>query len=159
MEVKESIWAAGCPQNIREDMKVNPHEMLLMGINFIVKHFAPKFGYQVLQVSDKPNALPNVILKRDNKIYGMAVVAFAFPNYAILHDHIRIEFVNKMREQNVIPLYAPIGFISEDPDRAKAALMLKGDVFKIIYRGFLVLNNMNKQNLMPDVKEFKNIIE
>ena len=153
--MQESIWADGCPKNVDEKMKINIQELLMMGIDFLIKKYAIPNGFKIEQTNAKLNMLPNVIMKRDGVVYGVAVVPFVFPKYGMLTDGARISMVKTLREQNVIPLFEPVGFTSIDKERAKAEMALKGDVFNIMFRGFIELNDEEHQNLAGDIKLFK----
>ena len=153
--MQESIWADGCPQNVDEKMKINIQELMLMGIDFFVKKYAIPNGFKIEQTNGKLGLLPNVIIKKDNVVYGVAIVPFIFPKYGMLTDGARISMVKTLKEQNVIPLFAPIGFMSTDKERAKAEMALKGDTFNIMFRGFIELTDEEHQNLAGDLRLFK----
>lgn len=153
--MQESIWADGCPQNVDEKMKLTVQDLMLMGIDFFIKKYAIPNGFKIEQTNAKLSLLPNVIMKKDGLVYGIAIVPFVYPKYGMLTDGARISMVKTLKEQNVIPLFAPIGFISTDKDRAKAEMALKGDLFNIMFRGFIELNDSEHQNLAGDIRLFK----
>ena len=153
--MQESIWADGCPQNVDEKMKCNTQDLLLMAVDYFIKNYAIPNGFKIEGANGKIGLGPNVIMKRYGIVYGLAIGPFVFPMYGMLRDEVRISMVKNLRSQNVIPMFAPMGFISTDKDRAKAQLALKGDTFKIIFRGFIELNDEEHQNLTGDIKLFK----
>ncbi len=153
-EQLESIWADGVPQNVSEDMKLQFKDVLLLGIDHVVKHFAMPKGFKIEQVNAKPDVLPHIIMKKDEKVYCVIVLPFLYPHYASIHDEIRIQFVKKMIDLNAMPLFAPVGFASTDKERAKASLALKGDTFNILFRGFVVLTDEPNQNLLVPNEEY-----
>ncbi len=150
----ESIWAAGCPQNVKEEQKLSFQDLLVLGVDYIVKQFALKRGFKIEVAQANIQKLPNIVLKRNDVLYAIAVVPFVYPNYAYLKDEIRIQLVHNVKAYNAIPLYAPIGFRSTDSERAKASMALKGDTFDILFRGFIQLNDKESQNLIVENTEF-----
>ena len=153
--MQESIWADGCPQNVDEKMILKVQDLLVMGIDFFIKKYAIPNGFKIEQTNANLSLLPNVIMKKDGTVYGVAIVPFVYPKYGMLTDGARISMVKTLKNQNVIPLFAPIGFVSTDKERAKAEMALKGDMFNIIFRGFIELNDNEHQNLSGDIKLFK----
>lgn len=153
-EIKESIWAAGCPKEVKEEYKLSIKELLLLAVDFVVKQFAVKNGFKIEQAKASVEYLPNIVMKKNDKLYAVAVVPFVYPNYGYLKDEARINMVKLVKGYNATPLFAPIGFKSIDSERANAGLALKGDLFDIIFRGFLVLTEEENQKMIVDNKEF-----
>ncbi len=152
--VKESIWAAGCPQNVKEEYKLTIPQLLVLGVDYVVKRFAAAHGFKIEQARANINYLPNILMKKNGQLYAVAVVPFVYPNYGCLNDKVRIEFVHNAKSYNAVPLFAPVGFKSIDAERAKAGLALKGDLFDILFRGFLVLTDEPKQQMIVNNDEF-----
>lgn len=147
-EKLESIWADGIPQNITDDKKLEFKDLLLMAVDHIVKNYAVVNGFKIEQVNAKPEVLPHIIMKKNDKIYTVIVLPFLYPNYGSLNEEVRISFVKKMNELEAVALFAPVGFASTDKERAKASLALKGDTFNLLFRGFVVLTDEPNQKLL-----------
>lgn len=154
MQNKESIWADGCPANVSENSKLKIEELLLLAVDYVVKEYALKNGFMVEQAMANIQYLPNIIMKKNDQLYVVAVVPFVFPKYGYLNDTIRLEMVKNAKKFNAIPLFAPVGFKSIDEERAKAELALKGDLFNTIFRGFLVLTDEEHQNMIVPASDF-----
>ncbi len=152
--IKESIWADGCPKNIKEEFKLTIPQLLVLGVDYVVKKFAVPHGFKIEQAMANIEYLPNIIMKKNDKLYAVAVVPFVYPNYGCLNDKIRIEFVNASKKNGAMPLFAPVGFKSIDAERAKASLALKGDLFDILFRGFIILTDEPNQRMIVDNDEF-----
>lgn len=144
----ESIWADGIPQNVSEDMKLKIEDLLLMAIDFVIKKNLIPNGFKIEQALGKIDMLPNIIAKKNDKIYSIIVLPFLFPNYGVIHNSVRIQFVQRMKELNAIPLFAPVGFASIDKERAQASLALKQDLYNTLFRGYIILNDEPEQMLL-----------
>lgn len=46
----ESIWADGCPENVKDEYKLNIGELLSFAVDYIVKVFCIPEGFKVEQV-------------------------------------------------------------------------------------------------------------
>ncbi|MBQ9124397.1 MAG: hypothetical protein IJY14_01780 [Acholeplasmatales bacterium] len=143
----ESIWADGCPENVLEEDKLQQMDLLRMGINFVIEKCLLPNGFKIEKVADKLNELPNIVAKRNNSIYGIAVVSSVFPTVLKLNDDIRVQYAKMCEEHKMIPLYAPVGFRSIDEARANASMTLKGDLFKTSFVGFIKLTTDPNQDV------------
>ena len=47
--MQESIWADGCPKNVKEEMKLNIQDLLLMGVDYLVKNYFMKKGFKNIE--------------------------------------------------------------------------------------------------------------
>ncbi len=151
MQNKESIWADGCPKNVKEEYKLTTQELLLLAVDYVVKQYAMKNGFKVEQAMARIEYLPNIIMRKNDILYAVAVVPFVYPKYAHLNNEVRIKFVNDAKGYNAVPLFAPVGFKSIDKERAKASMALKGDLFDVLFRGFIKLTDEpNQQMLIPN---------
>ena len=60
---------------------------------------------------------------------------------------------NKPKEDTpdakVVALFAPVGYKSIDDERANASLVLRGDVFKTSFPGFVILTDAKHQDPAP----------
>ena len=142
----ESIWADGCPEHVNEEDKMKPEELHVMAIDYVVKNILLKKGFKIEQGFPRKE-FPNIVCKKDDKVYAIVVFPSVFPNYVILRDEFRLDFVRMANEKGCIPLYAPVGYKSIDEERAKASMVLKGDVFLTTCPGFIILTDEEKQNL------------
>lgn len=153
--IKESIWADGVPQNVKEEMKLNTQDLLLLAVDYAVKSICIPNGFKIEQAIAKLGYFPNIIMKKNDQLYAVAVVPFLYPNYGIINNKVRIDMVKNAKSNNAIPLMAPVGFKSIDEARANAQLALKGDVFEYLCRGFVELTDEENQNLFESYEQFK----
>ena len=135
--MQESIWADGCPKNVKEEMKLNIQDLLLMGIDFLVKNYFMKKGFKVIETNGKLNYLPNIVVEKDNVVSAIAVIPCVYPQVGFLNEQTKNEFYNNMLAKGCKAYQAPLGFLSIDNDRARAGMTLKGDVFRINFTGFV----------------------
>ena len=146
--VKESIWADGIPATIKDEFKMGTKDLLTMAVNFLCENVLKKDDIKIERASADPTQLPNVIFTKNEKVYGVTIVPFLFPKYGYINDKARIGVTKLLNEKNAVSLFCPIGFKSVDEERAKAELALKGDLFNIMYRGFMILNAEETQDLV-----------
>ncbi len=150
-QIPESIWADGVPANIEEKDKINQQELLTMAVNYVVENCVVPKGFKIEQGYPQLN-YPNVVMKRDGLLYAIVVIPSVYPNYVVPSNELRMQYVKQSKEQNITPLFAPVGYRSIDEDRAKASLVLKGDVFQTMFPGFIILNDEEQfdYNVKPE---------
>lgn len=150
----ESIWADGVPAKINDEDLLTPKETLRMCINFTVANVLTPKGYELVGVNDDLASLPNIVVKKDEKVFSIIVVPCIFPNYMRENDDLRIKFVNSATKAKAIPVICPVLIHSYDKERAQKGIMLKGDLFRITNIGQKILNNFAKQSLKPEDLDF-----
>lgn len=160
----ESIWADGIPENIKEEDKITQEQLHAMAVDYITKNIVIAKGFK-LEPGFPRKDFPNIICKRDGTIYAIVVFPSVYPNFVAINDDFRLKVVDlcKQMEKNVndnrtdktapeskvVPLFAPVGYKSIDDERANASLILRGDVFKTSFPGFVVLTDAKHQDPAP----------
>lgn len=153
--IRESMWADGVPQNVKEEFKLNLQDLLLLAVDYTVKNMCIPNGFKIEQAMAKLGYMPNIVMKKNDQLYFVCVVPFLYPNYGLINDRVRIDVVKNAKANNAICLMAPVGFKSIDKKRAEAGLALKGDVFEYLCRGFFELTDAPTQNLFESNNQFK----
>lgn len=150
-QVPESIWADGVPETIEEKDKIKQEELHAMAIDYVMKKVILPKGFKVEQGFPRRD-FPNIVCKKDGKLYMIVIFPSVYPNYVTMNDEFRLKIYENAQKFDAIALYAPVGYKSIDPERAKAQLTLKGDVFQTTFPGFIVLTGDEKQNfnVKPD---------
>jgi len=148
--VPESVWADGVPSKIEEKDIIKPDELMSMAINYIVKNEILPNGFKIEPGFPRPN-FPNIVAKRNGKVYAIIVVPNVFPQFQVISDQSRFTVVDQCNEKGLIPLFAPVGYRSLDRERAANSIVLRGDIFITIFRGFIILNKEENQlrNIKP----------
>ena len=141
----ESIWADGVPKNLKEEDKLTTKEIFKMAVNFITKNVLLEKGVMIENGFPRED-FPNIVCKRDGITYAIVVLPSIYPNYSFPTDEFRLQLVELCKKMNTTPLFAPVGYQSVDEARAKESLMLKGDVFKTQFPGFVYLTDEEKQD-------------
>lgn len=136
----ESIWAPGIPQNIDKNEVLGQDQIQAMAIEFIVKKVLLPKGFMI-EMGFPRKDFPNIICRRDNVVYSIVVFPSVYPNFAYPSDEFRLKIMEIAKQTNSTALFAPVGYSSVDEARAKASLMLKGDVFKTSFPGFKYLTH------------------
>ena len=149
--IPESVWAPGVPQNIKSEDVITLDELTIMAINYLINNVIIPHGFKIEPGFPRKD-FPNIVMKRDGVIYMVVVFPSVFPSYATPNDDFRLKVVENAKKFDAVALYAPVGYRSIDEERANAQLTLKGDVFKTIFPGFIVLNDQEHQdfNLKPE---------
>lgn len=142
--VPESVWADGVPQNVDPKDVIQQPELLSMAVNYLMKNEIVRYGFKIEPGFPRPS-YPNIVCKRNGKVYAIIVVPNIFPHFQVINEESRLQVVQQCKEKNIIPLFAPVGYRSLDKDRAIAGLMLRGDIFVTIFRGFVILNDTPDQ--------------
>ena len=124
-----------------------------MAIDYVMKKVILPKGFKLEQGFPRRD-FPNIVMKKDGKIYMVVVFPSVFPNYATPNDDFRLKIVEGAKKFDAVALYAPVGYKSIDPERAKASLTLKGDVFQTTFPGFIVMNDEPTQNFQVKPEEF-----
>ncbi len=154
-KVVESIWADGVPKNIKDEDRLTLKHILSMCIRFTVDEIIKDRGYKVLGINDETNSYPNILLEKDEKKYAVAVVPCIYPNFIRKNDELRIRFAKDAEQRNLIPVLCPVLIHSQDVERAKASVMLKGDLFRIGNLGQKILTTEETQEITPQTLDFK----
>jgi hypothetical protein len=163
-QMPESIWADGIPQNLEEKDKITQEQLHAMAVDYITKNIILPKGFKIEPGFPRKD-FPNIICKRDGTIYAIVVFPSVYPNFVAINDEFRLKImdlckkmeadVNKTRkekeqpETKIVALFAPVGYKSIDDARAEAQLILRGDVFKTSFPGFVVLTDAKHQDPAP----------
>ena len=117
-----------------------------MAIDYVCKNVLAKNGYLFYKGFPRLE-FPNVVVTKDDKNYGIVILPSVFPNVTGINDEFRLAVVESCKKNNCTPLYGTVGYKSIDEARAKAGMMLKGDVFYTSFPGFVLLTAEEHQNL------------
>ncbi len=149
--IPESVWADGVPAQIEEKDKISPEELHSMAIDYVMKKIILPKGFKIEQGFPRRD-FPNIVMKRDGKLYMVVVFPSVYPNYVTPNDDFRMKIMEGAKKFGAIALYAPVGYKSIDKDRAEASLTLKGDVFQTTFPGFIIMNEEEHQdfNVKPE---------
>lgn len=150
----ESIWADGVPENINPKDRLEPEELLKLCIQFTIQEVLKDKEYQILGVDDQINAFPNLLLKKENQTYAVAVVPCIYPYFLIKNDQLRIKYAKAAKRNHHIPVLCPIPVRSIDMERAKRSIYLKGDVFAFANIGQKILTDEEGQEILPNTLDF-----
>lgn len=144
--VPESIWAPGIPENIQESDKIDIDMLVAMATDYLMKNFIIPRGFKVDDGFPRKE-IPNIVMKMDGKTYAVVICPSIYPHYRVVSNELRLQLVKLCKERDIIPLMAPVGYMSIDDERAKAAIALRGDVFKTTFPGFLILTDEENQDM------------
>ena len=144
--VPESVWAPGIPSNLKEEDKVKKDELLSMAVDYLMINVVIKYGFKI-EPGFPRSDFPNIMMKKDGVKYAVIVAPSVYPQYITIDDKSRLNVVDMSKKAGVVTLFAPVGYRSVESDRAKAGLLLKGDLYLTTFPGFIELNDQPHQSL------------
>lgn len=150
----ESIWADGIPENINPEDRLEPVELLKLCLQFTIQNVLKDKGYEIIGVSNQVDAYPNLLLKKDNQTYAVAVVPCIYPYFIVKNDKLRIEYAKVAKQNHHIPVLCPIPVRSIDHKRAEHSVYLKGDVYSFANIGQKILTDEEEQEILPTTLDF-----
>ncbi len=133
-EDNEVKWGKGIPKYNKEDI-MTKEELLDFAMENVAIYEFDKEGYMIVDSDNTIGAYPNFIVEKDNKTYFVLVKADIAPKMPKLSEKDRKEMIKEAKEVDAIPMFAPVGFGSSDPERFEASLALRGDGFYCNYKG------------------------
>ena len=132
-------WDAGIPDFTDEDV-LSGIELHAFCTNLVAQQMQSE-GYTIEGVI--PNDAPTqVIANKSGKRYFVIVAGDVFPNEGKISYKMKKSFSDFCKNQNVVPMFASVGIMSIDPQRAAAGLALKFDGYNIKYTGNEDLSNI-----------------
>ena len=83
LNVPESIWADGCPENIEEKDIIQQEELHAMAVDYVVKNVLIPKGFKLEQGFPR-RQFPNIVCKRDGELYCIVVFPSVFQHNKLL---------------------------------------------------------------------------
>ena len=142
-QAPESVWADGVPAKVTDEDKLTVQQLQAMAVKYIAEQVLAQRGFRI-EPGFPRMASPNIVCEKDGKVYAIIAFPSVYPQFVGLSDEFRLKFVDLCKKNNSIPLFAPVGYRSVDEERAKASLVLKGDVFRVTFPGFLEMTDVEK---------------
>ena len=84
----------------------------------------------------------HIIANKNGKRYYVIVAGGVFPYEGKISFEMKNQFSNFCKKQDVVPMFASVGLMSNDPIRSEAGLALKYDGYYIKYTGNEDLSNI-----------------
>lgn len=132
--INKNLWGDGIPEYKKEDLMTD-RELLDFAMRNVQMFELDKNGYEIISASNQIGVYPNFVVKKDNNLIFILVKVDIAPNMPKLTKNDRKIMIEQANKFNAIPLFAPVGFGSSDPDRFDASLALRGDGFYCNYVG------------------------
>lgn len=150
----ESVWADGIPKMIKDEDLLDAETILRMCIKSFLEKEVSSGNCELLDFTPKINAFPNVVVQKNDQIYGIAVIPCIYPHYLPKNNDFRFQFVKHCDSQNCLPVICPVAIHSLDEARKKASILLEGDLFNCYPLGMKILNLDPEQDLSFDQLNF-----
>lgn len=134
-------WGKGIPKYTQNDV-LEGLELHKFCTNVVAQSMQDQ-GYTIegIIVDNSPT---QVIANKNGKRYFVIVAGGVFPYDGQISFGMKKQFSDFCKKQNVIPMFASVGLMSSDEERAAAGLALKYDGYMIKYTG-----NEDLSSLMP----------
>ena len=131
-------WGKGIPNYTENDLMV-PEELLDFGMQVVEDYFLKDSGFTILETNYGIETFPNFALQKNGQIFLLAVEV-AVGERPICSLRNKDFYLASCKRFNARCLYAPIGLVPIDKERAANKLALYGDGYNIIFSGVEELN-------------------
>ena len=127
-------WGKGIPSYNESDL-MTQEELLDFAMQIVKQFEIDKNGFELISANNKVGVYPNFVVKKDDTLSFILVKADVAPRMPELTGEDKKIMIEQSKKFNAIPLYAPVGFGSTDPDRFDKSIALRGDGFYSNYVG------------------------
>ena len=130
-------WGDGIPRYSKDDL-MTPAEIQEFAMNTILDHEPMlRDGYMLTSGWCTPGVIPTLIFEKD----GLFTFIYLKSNTEMSDPELSDDEYNELKKlgekYNATCYWAPVSFISVDPERCEAGLALKGDGFYCKYTGLI----------------------
>ena len=129
-------WGEGIPEYTDADIMV-AEEAIDFGMEIVAQYGLAPQGYELLESNNGLTAFPNFVVRKDGKLYFVAVDVALAPKIPKLDKEIVPKLLEIANEYDASILYAPVTFASADEERAQKGIALVGDQFIGKFLGFM----------------------
>ena len=149
--MEEKRWRDGIPCFKNSDV-LSKQEINTFCTENIASYMQDE-GYTIhgLLLDSKPT---QIIAEKDGKQYYVIVAGEVYPYKGKISFSLKKRFSAFCKKQGTIPMFASVGIMSNDPERAAAKLALKNDGYLISYNGSEKISEEFKINSSEDFKAF-----
>lgn len=134
-------WGQGIP-NYTEDDVLKGVELHAFCTNVVAESMQDE-GYTIEGVVLE-HAPTQVIANKDGIRYAVIVAGGIFPQEGRVSLAMKKQFASFCQKQGIVPMFASVGLMSQDAQRAYARLALKYDGYRIRYTGAVDLSNIHE---------------
>ncbi len=127
-------WGKGIPRYIEEDL-MTKEELLDFAMQIVKQFELDKKGFELVSANNKLGIYPNFVVRKDNTLLFILVKADIAPRMPELTEDDKKIMIEQSKKYDAIPLFAPVGFGSTDPERFDKSIALRGDSFYSNYVG------------------------
>lgn len=140
------FWGEGIPDYEKEDL-MSKREILDFSIDIVLQFGTEKDGYEIISVDNKINANPNIILKKEGKLYYVLVRGDDVHQQPTISENEKNILIENSIKAKAIPLFASVGIGSTDPLRFETKLLLRNDSFYANFTGYEEIKYAETENL------------
>lgn len=151
------FWGEGIPDYEKEDL-MSKREILDFSIDIVLQFGTEKDGYEVISVDNKINANPNIVLKKEGKLYYVLVRGDDVHHQPTINENEKNILIENSIKANAIPLFASVGIGSTDPLRFEAKLLLRNDGFYANFTGYEEIK-CTENNNDPKTEKYNNVLK
>ena len=97
-------------------------------------------GFEVINFQAVKNIWPNIVAKKDNFLWFIAVATGVAPEYGALEEDEKENLIAHAAKFNAIAAIAYVSIGSTDPERFDASLLLRQDNYQFNFKPMEILN-------------------
>ena len=128
-------WGEGIPKYSENDL-MSKEELQNFSLHTVLDNDNDiQNTFDFVSANDNPEAIPNLILSNNNRFAFVFVKGYTTITEPDLSDKEKDILLRLGKKYNADCFFAPVGFLSADPERFEAELALKGDAFYCKYLG------------------------
>ena len=132
MEKPVKEWGPGIPDYSEEDI-LQGLELHAFCTNVVAQQMQEEgFTIEGVILDQTPT---QVIANKDGNRYFVIVAGDVYPRYGRISFTMKKRFADFCLNHDAIPMFASVGLMSHDPERAEAGLALKYDGYMIRFTG------------------------
>ena len=152
MSKPEKDWGTGIPRYTQDDV-LSGLELHYFCANVVAQTMQDE-GYTIDGIVKQSPI--QVIAHKYGRQYNVIVAGDLYPYEGRISFELKKQFASFCLKQNNIPMFASVGLMSHDSERAEAGLALKNDGYYIKYEGNVDLSKLREP--MPYEEEFKSYL-
>ncbi|MBQ9979520.1 MAG: hypothetical protein IJP23_00445 [Oscillospiraceae bacterium] len=122
-------WGKGIPEYNESDIMTSD-ELLNFAMDIVEKYIIEENNYEKVFETSEPGEYPNFIVQvEDGVLWFIIVKAAIAPREPYLIPEVKQLILEHGEKHNAVCFFAPVCFGSQDEERFKASLALRGDGF------------------------------
>ena len=132
------IWGPGIPGFLPTDV-MTEDEIREYGVRIAMTH-CRNDGYEIINAQAAENVWPNIVAKKDGKLWFIAVATKVAPEYGALEQDEKDNLIEHAGRFGAQAAVLSVSFGSKDPERFSESIALHDDDFVVSTAPMEILN-------------------